>query len=131
LAFLPPRTLKRLFNLHDAEIAAVHLGSSWSEFRATLRALRKPRYVLAHAEVDRGRFGIAAPILNRNRTAIASLSYVLSDTKADDRTINRLASIITTAAREVEVALGNAAVQKVSPRVEDTAAVITEDSVLL
>ena len=102
LAFLPPRTLKRIYGAHAAEIQAAGLGSTWADFLAHLRSLRKAGYVLAQGEVDTGRVGIAAPILNGDRNAVASLSFVITASKADERTINRLGSIVTAGAREVE-----------------------------
>jgi DNA-binding IclR family transcriptional regulator len=61
--------------------------------------------VLANSEVDRGRFGIAAPVLSKDRRSIGSISFVLDARKADERTVNRLAPMIISAAREVERAM--------------------------
>jgi DNA-binding IclR family transcriptional regulator len=105
LAFTQPRLLKRLYAIHAAEIADANLGESWTEFLAKLRVYRKAGYVLARGEVDQGRFGISAPVLGGDRNSVGSLSYVLDASRADEKTVNRLASMIMAAAREVERAM--------------------------
>jgi DNA-binding IclR family transcriptional regulator len=102
LVFTPTRQLQRLYKLHAEEIARSGLGESWEEFHAILKRMRKTPFVIGRGEVDAGRFGISAPILGRDRGAIGSLSYVLDATRADERTVNRLSSMIVAAAREIE-----------------------------
>lgn len=115
LAFMPPRALKRLYGTYAEDIKSAGLGQRWSEFLGTLRGWRKAGYVLANSEVDRGRFGIAAPVLNGDRNAIGSLSYVIDADKADERTINRLAPLIMATAREVERGMSANAAAKIQP----------------
>ena len=85
------------------------MGSDWKEFLAKLRRLRVAGHVLANSEVDRGRFGIAAPVLSGERNAIGSLSFVLESNNADERTVNRLAPMVMSAAREIERTMQDAA----------------------
>jgi DNA-binding IclR family transcriptional regulator len=112
LASMPRRVLKRLFDTRAAEIQAAGLGSDWKEFLTKLRQLRMAGHVLANSEVDRGRFGIAAPVLSGERNAIGSLSFVLESNNADERTVNRLAPMVMSAAREIERAMQKAAQEK-------------------
>jgi DNA-binding IclR family transcriptional regulator len=112
LAFMPRRVLKRLYATRAREIEAAGLGSDWKEFLAKLRQLRVAGHVLANSEVDRGRFGIAAPVLSGERNAIGSLSFVLESNNADERTVNRLAPMIMSGAREIERAMQEAAKEK-------------------
>jgi DNA-binding IclR family transcriptional regulator len=107
LAFTRPRILKRLYADHAPEISAAGLGTNWKEFLAKLRVYRKAGFVLAKGEVDPGRVGISAPVLDGDRNCIGSLSYVLDADRADDKIINRLAPIIIGAAREVERAMSD------------------------
>jgi len=102
LAFAPLRTLKRLYAAHADAVREVGLGDGWSDFLANLRAMRKTGYALARAAYDPGRFAIAAPVLDEERRPLGSLSYILEEAKADDRTVKRLAAILVAAAREVE-----------------------------
>jgi DNA-binding IclR family transcriptional regulator len=112
LAFMPRRVLKRLYGTRAREIQGAGLGSDWKEFLAKLRQLRGAGHVLANSEVDRGRFGIAAPVLSGERNAIGSLSFVLESNNADERTVNRLAPMVMSAAREIERAMQEAAKEK-------------------
>ncbi len=105
LAFTKPRILKRLYANHAAEISEAGLGPTWKAFLAKLRVYRKAGFVLAKGEVDAGRVGISAPVLDGDRNCIGSLSYVLDADRADERTIGRLAPMIVAAAREVERAM--------------------------
>jgi DNA-binding IclR family transcriptional regulator len=106
---MPRRVLKRLHGSRAQEIQAAGLGSNWKEFLAKLRQLRVAGHVLANSEVDRGRFGIAVPVLSGERNAIGSLSFVLETKNADERTVNRLAPMVMAAAREIERAMQDAA----------------------
>jgi DNA-binding IclR family transcriptional regulator len=105
LVFTPIRRLKKIYQTYAKDIEQAGLGADQSTFLATMRQLRKPGYVTANAEVDSGRFGISAPVLHRDRGAIGSLSYVIGADQADERTINRLASVLVTGARETERAM--------------------------
>ena len=105
LAFMPRRVLKRLYGTRAREIESAGLGGDWKEFLAKLRVWRVAGHVLANSEVDRARFGIAAPVLGADRKAIGSLSFVLDAAKADERTVNRLAPMVVSAAREIERAM--------------------------
>jgi DNA-binding IclR family transcriptional regulator len=105
LAYAPLRILKRLYERHAAEIASGGLGGDWAEFRAALARLRKAGTVVTSSEVDQGRTGIAAPILDQDRRVIGSLSYVIDEAHFEERLVTRLASIVADTAREVEQAI--------------------------
>jgi DNA-binding IclR family transcriptional regulator len=107
LAHLPPRGLRKLFSEHGPAIGAAGLGTDWKEFRSRLSRLRKSGVVVTRAEVDRGRIGIAAPLLRPDRHALASLSFVVSESVADDSCIRRLSALVSAAARDVEASLWN------------------------
>jgi DNA-binding IclR family transcriptional regulator len=104
LAYQPLRELKRLYAGNEKEAEQAGLGHDWDEFRATLGRMRKDGFVITHADVDRGRIGIAAPILDQDRKAIGSLSYVVPES-TDSRTITRLTSLVMGGAREIEAEL--------------------------
>ena len=74
LAYLPHRILKRSYALHRDEIQG--LGSSWDEFKAALKTIRKQGYCVTKGDVDHDRVGIAAPLMNAERRIIGSLSIV-------------------------------------------------------
>lgn len=107
LAYLPARKLQRLYDTHAAEIKEVGLGDDWQAFRASLADLRRIGYAVTKHEVDPGRAGIAAPILDSGRKVLGSLSLIATETEVNDARVLRLASVVTGAAREIEGVLGS------------------------
>lgn len=105
LAHLPPRTVTRIYNQHAAEIAQLGLGGSLADFRAGLAQIRRLGYSVSVAEIDAGRIGLAAPILNDKGHALGSLAFAIPVDEADDKVLRRLASITIAAAREIEDAM--------------------------
>jgi DNA-binding IclR family transcriptional regulator len=102
LAHLRPRTLKALF-AHDAEeIAGAGLGASWEELRRNLAAIRREGVSVSHGEIDPGRVGVAAPIFDKDRAVLGSLSVALPATQADAELVRRLAPLTVAGAREIE-----------------------------
>nr|WP_063978156.1 IclR family transcriptional regulator [Massilia sp. JS1662] len=104
LANQAARHLRKMYDEHADEVRDNGDGTTWDEFRAAMTKLRKTGYAVSFGEVDRGRIGIAAPLLDEARHPIGSLSYVVQSS-LDQSTIPMLASVVTTAAREVEDAL--------------------------
>jgi DNA-binding IclR family transcriptional regulator len=107
LAHLPTRTLKSLFAHHADEITAAGLGTSFDEFRRALATLRRAGVCVTHGEIDPGRIGIGAPIFDRDRAVLGSLSLALPGARADDDLIKRLMPITAAGAREVERIMSN------------------------
>jgi len=107
LAHLPPRALKSLYAHDAAEIAAAGLGDDWDAFRGQLAALRRQGFIVSMGELDPGRVGIAAPIFDRDRAVLGSLSFVLPAARADETLIGRLAPLTSAGAREIERAMSN------------------------
>ncbi len=105
LAHLRPRTLKALFAHDAAEIAAADLGSTWDEFRGSLAAIRRAGVSTSHGEIDPCRIGIAAPVFDRERAVLGSLSIALPEVR--DASVERLAPIIADGARAIERAMNN------------------------
>jgi DNA-binding IclR family transcriptional regulator len=96
--------LRALYEAHVDDAAAAGLGSTLEEFRAALAHIRKTGYAITKGEIDQGRAGIAAPILNEEKRAIGSLSYVVSD-QIEMRACQRLATIAQSGAQEIEASL--------------------------
>ena len=82
LAHIPARHLKVLYG-HDAvEIAKLHLGENWGEFRSTLAKLRRVGVCVTRGEIDSGRVGVAAPVFDADGLVLGSLSYVVPIARA-------------------------------------------------
>jgi DNA-binding IclR family transcriptional regulator len=109
LAWLNNRQLKRIYQEHAKKIAAAKLGTDWQSFRANMAAIRKAGFVVAWHQVDSGRAGIAAPILDSGGKVLGSLSYIVLEAAVDEARVMRLASLIVGAARETEKLLLQAA----------------------
>src|SRR6266702_1255521 len=74
LAHLPGRTLKALLARDAGEIADAGLGAGWEDFRRGLAAIRRAGVSVSRGEIDPGRIGVAAPIFDKDRVVLGSLS---------------------------------------------------------
>jgi DNA-binding IclR family transcriptional regulator len=72
------------------------------EFRRALGALRRAGICITHGEVDPGRTGIGAPIVDRDGAVLGSLSLALPSARADHALIARIAPRVAAGARGVE-----------------------------
>ncbi|HWF94907.1 MAG TPA: IclR family transcriptional regulator [Xanthobacteraceae bacterium] len=108
LAHLPPRTLKTLFAHDAAEIAAAGLGAGWEEFRRGLAAIRRAGVSVSRGEIDAGRVGVAAPLFDKERAVLGSLSVALPAQHADDALVERLVPLTVAGAREIERTMNSA-----------------------
>lgn len=75
LAYLPTYQLRNLALHHQAEIAAAGLGTTWSEFRDGLKAIRKVGYLVT-SDIDKTLVGISAPIFHAPGAVAGSLCLV-------------------------------------------------------
>jgi DNA-binding IclR family transcriptional regulator len=105
LAHLPARQLRRLYDGHAEEVRSAGLGDDWEAFKAAIAGLRKAEYVVTRQEIDPGRAGVAAPILDVGRRVLGSLSFVVADARVDQPRIARLGTLLVAAVREIECAL--------------------------
>ena len=103
LSYLPSRDLRRLYAVHQSEIAEAGLGEDWEIFRKTMTKVRKLGHVISHGEVDPERIGIAVPILDDRSRILGSLSYVIA--ASEERAVARLVSLAAAAAREIEAGM--------------------------
>jgi DNA-binding IclR family transcriptional regulator len=102
LAHLPARTLKALLAHDAATIADAGLGAGWEEFRRGLAVIRRAGVSVSRGEIDPGRVGVAAPVFDRDRAVLGSLSLVLPAAHVDETLIARLTPMTVAGAREIE-----------------------------
>src|SRR5215469_7611725 len=102
LAHLQTRTLKALFARDAAEIQEGGLGADWEEFRRGLAAIRRAGVSVSRSEIDAGRVGVAAPVFDKERVVLGSLSVVVPSELADPDTVERLTALTAKGAREIE-----------------------------
>jgi len=67
--------------------------------------MRRQGYIISRAEVDPGRIGIGAPVLDEQRRLLGSLSYVIP--LAEEASAMHLGSLIAAAAHQIESRLIN------------------------
>ena len=93
LAHLPTYQLRNLALHHQADIAAAGLGATWTEFRDSMRSIRRTGYLVA-SDIDKALLGISAPIFHAPGAVAASLCLVRrreNVTAADETFLGRLA----------------------------------------
>ena len=115
LAHLPARKLKPIFEQHAGEIAKAGLGKSLEAFRLSLAAIRRTGVAVTHGEVDPSRVGIGAPLFDRDRMVLGSLSFALPAARAGDSLIGRLTPLLISGAREIERLMNEETASPVSP----------------
>ncbi len=76
LAYLPTRQHMRLFVEKPQEIQQSNLGATWDEFRKSLQDIRRDGYAISIAEVDKGVFGVAAPVFDAEGRIAGSITCV-------------------------------------------------------
>jgi DNA-binding IclR family transcriptional regulator len=84
LAHLPHHRLKVIYPRQASEIENAGLGSTWSAFRATLGDIKKNGYALTKGEFNPGVYGVAAPVLSEQRTALGSVGVAWDENARRD-----------------------------------------------
>ncbi|VVJ21579.1 Transcriptional regulator [Amycolatopsis camponoti] len=84
LAYLPHHRLKAIYPRQRKEIEDAGLGSTWSEFRATLGKMKKDGYSLTVGEFNPGVYGVAAPILTDQKTSVGSVGVAWDEKERRD-----------------------------------------------
>jgi len=84
LAHLPHHRLKAIYPRQASEIENAGLGSTWSAFRATLGDIKKNGYALTKGEFNPGVYGVAAPVLSEQRTALGSVGVAWDENARRD-----------------------------------------------
>ena len=83
LAHLPHHRLKAIYPRHLEEIERAGLGATWSEFRKTLGEIKKNGYLLTRGEFNPGVYGVAAPVLSDQKTALGSVGVAWDENIRD------------------------------------------------
>jgi DNA-binding IclR family transcriptional regulator len=81
------------------------LGTTCEEFRERLQEMRRTGICVAGGDFDPGCIGIAGPIFDRGRRVVGSITLVLEEQSATNRTTARASTLVHTAAAEITAAL--------------------------
>lgn len=108
LAYLPPRPMRRTYD----RIAATQQGASelpsWKEFVKEMRTLRTHGYCLTRGQVEGGKSGLAAPILDEEGRVLGSITVVGDDQKFDMFNEPHLARLVCAAAASLTTRIATA-----------------------
>lgn len=107
LAFLPAPLIRELYEAKTAAFAEAGLGRTLAEVRAALRAMRQAGWDLSAGHVTAGVTGIAAPIFDRHRTILGSLSLTLGETDLGPERTRSLAETVMSCAGAVTKAVSH------------------------
>jgi DNA-binding IclR family transcriptional regulator len=105
LATLSDWHKKSLHARNGKEFAAAGLGTSWAELRASLAQIRDTGYSITRGEIDEGMIGLSAPILGAEGTPLGSLSYVISDGRVSQASVEQMARMLKSAAAQITATL--------------------------
>lgn len=102
LANLPVRVLKDIYLAHGEKIREAGLGGDWNEFRANLRKIRKAGfYVTPGGEVDHAVTGIAAPIFDKQKEILASVTLAVSERHCTPEMVESFVEMVRATAQEI------------------------------
>lgn len=101
LAHLPHHRLKAIYPRYSAEIENAGLGSTWSVFRKTLGEIKKDGYILTMGEFNPGVYGVAAPILTDQKTAVGSVGVAWDEKARRDVEVPQAVLAVKQAAKTI------------------------------
>ncbi|MFC9336290.1 IclR family transcriptional regulator [Arthrobacter sp. NPDC057009] len=101
LAHLPHHRLKAIYARQSEEIENAGLGSTWSVFRKTLGEIKKDGFLLTKGEFNPGVYGVAAPILTDQKTALGSVAVAWDELERRDIDVQRATLAVKQAAATI------------------------------
>jgi len=101
LAHLPHHRLKAIYSRQSTEVENAGLGSTWSDFRANLGKIKRDGYLLTMGEFNPGVYGVAAPVLNHQRTSLGSVGVAWDEKERRDVEVERAVLAVKQAAMTI------------------------------
>lgn len=101
LAHLPHHRLKAIYPRQRIEIENAGLGDTWSTFRANLGKIKRDGYALTVGEFNPGVYGVAAPILTDQKTALGSVGVAWDENERRDVDVEHAVLAIKQAATTI------------------------------
>lgn len=101
LAHLPHYRLKAIYADQRQEIEKAGLGSTWSAFRAALGEIKKDGYLLTMGEFNPGVYGVAAPVLTDQKTALGSVGVAWDEKARRDVEVEQAVRAVKQAAATI------------------------------
>ncbi|MBD9462395.1 IclR family transcriptional regulator [Pseudomonas sp. Pdm06] len=101
LAYLLPRQIRRIYDVHVKPAEVLHQGLEWKPFTKGLLAIRKQGYCISESELYPGRSGVAAPIFDEKRRVLGSMTLVGRSERFHAFQQGYLCDLVTGAASEL------------------------------
>jgi DNA-binding IclR family transcriptional regulator len=101
LAHLPHHRLKAIYARHAKDIGNAGLGSTWGDFRKILGQIKRDGYHLTRGKFNPGVYGVAAPILTRQKTALGSVGVAWDEIERRDVDVQGAVAAVRQAAKTV------------------------------
>ena len=101
LAHLPHHRLKAIYSRQSKEAEDAGLGSTWSAFRASLGQIKRDGYLVTMGEFTPGVYGVAAPVLNHQRTALGSVGVAWDEKERRDVEVEQAVVAVKRAATTI------------------------------
>jgi DNA-binding IclR family transcriptional regulator len=101
LAHLPHHRLKAIYSGQSKVVENAGLGSTWSAFRARLGKIKRDGYLLTMGEFNPGVYGVAAPVLNHQRTALGSVGVAWDEKERRDVQVEQAVLAVKRAATTI------------------------------
>jgi DNA-binding IclR family transcriptional regulator len=105
LAYLPHYRLKAIYPRYRVEIENAGMGNTWKAFRTTLGEIKKNGYHLTVGEFNPGVIGVAAPILDYQKTAIGSVGVAWDEHRRRDVEVEQAVRAVQDAATTISTRL--------------------------
>jgi DNA-binding IclR family transcriptional regulator len=101
LAYLPHYKLKAIYPRYHTEIENAGMGSTWKAFRTTLGEIKKKGYHLTVGEFNPGVIGVAAPILDLQKTSLGSVGVAWDEHRRRDVEVEHAVRAVKEAAATI------------------------------
>jgi DNA-binding IclR family transcriptional regulator len=105
LSALPRAQLRKLYEHHAEEAAAVPFAQDWEAMLGSLKQIRSRGYSLTEGELDPGLVGIGVPLVSRADSTIAALGLVMTRARHATLDVDKTVALLEQAAARILRAL--------------------------
>lgn len=105
LCALPRAQLRKLYEHHADEAAAVPFAQDWEGLLANLKQIRARGYALTEGELDPGLVGIGVPVVGRADSITAALGLVMTRARHATLDVDKTVGLLEQAAARILRAL--------------------------
>lgn len=102
LAYVPRKTLRKLYESGAQEAQEAGLGKSFDEVVTTLAAIRTSGFYLGVAEISPSRAGISVPVFQADGQIAGALSVTFPASRLETMSAEKVVALLRSAARRIE-----------------------------